>query len=156
MLVLSVPIRVSSKGRTRDFESLNRGSIPRARTFLWAIVSMADYTYDAKLVRAVDGDTVYLDVDLGFNVRVVMDFRLLGINTPETVGPTKTAGIAAKAELERLLGLGALTIQTTKADKYGRWLARIWVQHGEESVCVNDSLVQGGFATAYFGKGPKT
>jgi micrococcal nuclease len=117
---------------------------------------MADYSYNAKLVRVVDGDTVYLDVDLGFNIRTVMDFRLFGINTPETIGATKTAGLAAKVELERLLSLGPIVIQTTKADKYGRWLAKIWVQTADEKTYVNDSLVNHGFATVYFGTGAKT
>lgn len=46
-----------------------------------------DYSYKAKLGRVVDGDTVWLDVDLGFNIWAHLGFRLEGINTPEVVGP---------------------------------------------------------------------
>lgn len=117
---------------------------------------MADYSYDVKLVRVVDGDTVYLDVDLGFNARMTLDFRLAGINTPEIVGVQKTAGLAAKSELERLLSLGSLTILSAKADKYGRWLVTIFVHPLKgTAINVNDALIAGGFALPYDGKGPK-
>lgn len=121
------------------------------RKFLWSWRGMI-YEYAAKLVRVVDGDTVWLDVDLGFRVRATMDFRLVGINTPEVVGLTKTAGLAAKAELERLLSLGPLTIFTVKTDKYGRWLATIYVTTaGGSHLSVNDALLAGGFAVPYDG-----
>lgn len=114
------------------------------------------YEYSARLNRVVDGDTVWLWVELGFNVAVTLDFRLYGINTPELVGATRVAGLAAKAELERLLGLGRLRILTYKPDKYGRWLAEMFVTppNGPE-FRVNDALLQGGFAKPYFGQGPK-
>ena len=41
------------------------------------------YTYAARLVRVVDGDTVDLDIDLGFHITVRERFRLAGIDTPE-------------------------------------------------------------------------
>ncbi|GAG20500.1 unnamed protein product, partial [marine sediment metagenome] len=44
------------------------------------------YTYRAKLDRVVDGDTVDLFVDLGFNICIKDRFRLLGIDTPELRG----------------------------------------------------------------------
>lgn len=118
------------------------------------------YEYNAKLARVVDGDTVWLDVDLGFGVHANLDFRLYGINAPETIGVTKKAGLAAKAELERLLALGPLRIETYKADKvdkYGRWLASLFVKdlNGLE-LNVNASLEAGKFATSYFGSGSKT
>lgn len=109
------------------------------------------YQYKATLVRAVDGDTAILEVDLGFHLTATMDFRLLGINTPEMKAPTRAAGLAAKAELERLCGLGALRISTEKSDKYGRWLASIDVvlPDGSVIVNVNQALIDGGFAVPY-------
>jgi micrococcal nuclease len=117
------------------------------------------YEYNARLTRVVDGDTVWLDVDLGFGVHANSDFRLYGINTPEVIGATRAAGLAAKAELERLLSLGSLRIETHKgdeSDKYGRWLANLYVRQVDGvELRVNERLVSGGFAKAYFGKGPK-
>lgn len=118
------------------------------------------FEYHAKATRVVDGDTVWLDVDLGFGIHTNSDFRLYGINTPEVVGATRTAGLASKVELERLLALGSLRIETYKADesdKYGRWLATLYVTQKDGSeVNINALLVKGNFAKVYFGKGPKT
>jgi micrococcal nuclease len=109
------------------------------------------YEYKATLIRAVDGDTAILAVDLGFHLIATMDFRLLGINTPELKGSTRAAGLVAKAELERLCAQGSLRISTEKSDKYGRWLASIDVLAPDGSVLfnVNKSLVDGGFAVPY-------
>lgn len=88
------------------------------------------YRYAAKLIRVVDGDTVWMDVDLGFTVHVSICFRLLGINAPELYGTPGTAGKDAKARLESLLAQGALSLRSEKplkTDKYGRWLADITV-----------------------------
>jgi micrococcal nuclease len=114
------------------------------------------YEYKAKLSRIVDGDTLWLFVDLGFKVIVELEFRLYGLNTPEIIGGQKVAGLFAKAELRRLLGLGELRIATTKADKYGRWLATIFVDCPDgTTVNANQALLDGGFAKPYFGEGPK-
>ncbi len=115
------------------------------------------YEYNAKVIRVVDGDTVWLDVDLGFGVHANLDFRLNGINTPEVVGTTRVAGLAAKAELERLLAIGSLRIVTHKADKYGRWLADVFVKQSDGvEVSANAALERCGLATPYFGVGPKS
>lgn len=124
------------------------------------------YEYVATVARVVDGDTVHmvltktftLPVDFGFNIKdtvllqksAEIDFRLAGINAPEMHAPTLAAGQAAKAELIRLLGLGALRVLTAKADKYGRWLATIYVKQADGTeLCANDEMVKGGFAVPY-------
>ena len=91
------------------------------------------YTYQAKLIEVVDGDTVDLLIDLGFGVHVKERCRLYGIDAPEM--PTE-AGKAAKAHLESLLGAatGELFVATRKmtrkpkekTDKYGRYLAVLY------------------------------
>jgi len=132
---------------------------------------MNNYEYAAKVHRIVDGDTVYLKlsktftlpVDFGFNIidtmnltkDAVVGFRLYGINTPEVVGASKTAGLTATKELERLLNLGSLRVVSYKPDKYGRYLADIYVMTDTTELHVNQELVKGGFATQYFGVGPK-
>ena len=92
------------------------------------------FTYAAKLIEVIDGDTVDLLIDLGFGVHVKERCRLYGIDAPEM--PTE-AGKAAKAYLESLIAAatGELFIATRKmtrkpkekTDKYGRYLAVLYV-----------------------------
>jgi len=134
---------------------------------------MKQYEYQATVHRVVDGDTVYLKlsktftlpVDFGFNIldsvillkEAIVEFRLYGINTPEVVGVTKQAGLASSTELSRLLDTGTLRIVSYKPDKYGRYLADIFVTPpGQPEFNANQELIKGGFATPYFGTGPKT
>ena len=91
------------------------------------------YTYAAKLIEVIDGDTVDLLIDLGFGIHVQERCRLYGIDAPEM--PTES-GKAAKAYLESLLGAatGGLFVATRKmarkpkekTDKYGRYLAVLY------------------------------
>lgn len=81
------------------------------------------YAYRANLLRAVDGDTIDVMLDLGFYVSNAQRLRLLGYDTPERGQP----GFAeSTAELNRVLALGSLVVQTTKRDSFGRWLAKVW------------------------------
>lgn len=83
------------------------------------------YQYNATLVRVIDGDTVVLDVDLGFHTTRRETFRLHGINAPEM---HTSEGKAAKAAAEQwLLTQGPVYIETFKdaQEKYGRFLARV-------------------------------
>ncbi len=54
------------------------------------------YRYIAELIRVVDGDTIDVRVDLGFQITQVIRVRLKGINTPELRGKEKAAGMLAK------------------------------------------------------------
>ena len=94
------------------------------------------YTYAAKLIEVIDGDTVDLLIDLGFGVHAKERCRLYGIDAPEM--PTE-AGRAAKAYLESLLGASSELFVATrkmtrkpkeKTDKYGRYLAVLYL-HGD-------------------------
>jgi len=125
---------------------------------------------NAKVVRVIDGDTVRFklyktfssEIDFGFHIKEVvetrksteMNFRFAGINTPEIRGVSaevKAQGLAAKAEVERLLSLGSIKVQTYKPGKYGRWLVDIMVYPNDdgEPINVNESLVRDGFAVEY-------
>jgi len=127
---------------------------------------MTAYLYSGDLVRVIDGDTVVMNLtrevvvnaDLGFKLyldklplRTQQTLRIYGINAPETRGvPDLAPGKAAKAELERLLTLGPLTVETVKPDKYGtRYDARIVVQTADGPMDVGASLVEHGFAKPY-------
>ena len=88
------------------------------------------YIYKAELVRVVDGDTVDLIIDLGFDTSRKERFRLYGIDAPEM---RTEAGKEAKAWLwEALQPLEAIYVQTiqlatkAKRDKYGRFLAVLY------------------------------
>ncbi len=88
------------------------------------------YIYKASLIRVVDGDTVDLIIDLGFDTLRKERFRLYGVDAPEM--RTKE-GKEAKAWLwEALQPLEAIYVQTVqlstkaKRDKYGRFLAVLY------------------------------
>lgn len=98
------------------------------------------YEYAAKLIRVIDGDTLVLDLDLGFySWRVGQSYRLLRIDAPELPTPE---GKAAKAALEAVLLGKAMTVRTYKADSFGRFLAEVLADHTN----VSDWLVANGHA----------
>lgn len=102
------------------------------------------YVYEATIARWVDGDTVWMHVDLGFGITARLDFRLTAINTPERGQPGWAAAIQRVNELAPV-GSRVL-IETKKAtDKYGRWLADIWAA----GVHINGALVTEGHAVPY-------
>lgn len=107
------------------------------------------FEYKAKLIRVVDGDTAWLEVDLGFRTSARLDFRLLGIDAPERLGPNAQPekAQASKVFLESLITDKQLTISTVKPDKYGRWLVLIRVDGVELSV--NDAMIKSGHAVSY-------
>lgn len=112
------------------------------------------YEYAALVVAVVDGDTVDLDIDLGLRTFRRDRFRLAGVDAPELRAADPEPGRAAKAELARLLPMGAaVTVRTEKdrTEKYGRWLATVL----NGAVNVNERMVTGGFAKPYDG-GPRT
>jgi micrococcal nuclease len=130
----------------------------------------ASYTYNALVVRVVDGDTVDVEVDLGFDVVRRERLRLLGINAPEVHGAgaeERARGLAAANVLSALLaGLRPedfteaqdeyagrrvrVVVRTVKdkGDKYGRMLATVFDRNGRN---VNDAMVMLGQAQPYAG-----
>lgn len=111
-----------------------------------------DRTYPAQVVRVVDGDTVILDVDLGFNVwQRYQSFRLLGCNAREHDAP---GGKEAIANLRTLLPVGSvLTVTSVKSDKYGgRYDAHLTLPDGQD---LTRTLIETGWAAAWNGTGTK-
>ena len=110
------------------------------------------YHYKMTVTRVVDGDTVYGDVDLGFNIGYKkMEFRLAGINTPETKGATREAGLNSKKFVEDTIN-GKEVIIVTKKDgkeKYGRYLAEVFFLVGAEWVSLNKTLIDKGLAVEF-------
>ena len=94
-----------------------------------------DYRYKCVLVRVVDGDTIDINLDLGFGVWLFKQrVRLMGIDTPESRTRNlaeKELGLASKARLVELLDVPEFTIITHKdgRGKFGRILGEPEVDH---------------------------
>lgn len=92
------------------------------------------HEYKAKLNRVVDGDTMDLEIDLGFRIKIDIRVRLLGVNTFEL--RDKDESIRNKALLEKVYATNILAehetliVKTSKTGKYGRWLAEIFLTDG--------------------------
>jgi micrococcal nuclease len=105
------------------------------------------YTYSAEIVRVIDGDTVDLNIDLGFHIKMLRRARLLMINAPEK---NTDLGRISKEFLSKTLPEGSLvTIKTQldKNDKYGRVLVEIFVP--DEILSVNKIMLDAGHAEHY-------
>lgn len=109
------------------------------------------YTYKAAVTRVVDGDTVIVDIDLGFGVWLRdQSVRLAKINTPEIKGSTRAAGLAAKDFLSKLILNKWVEIRTEKGqEKYGRWLGTIMIEEDKSLIDINHKMVVEGYATIY-------
>lgn len=115
---------------------------------------MIAYRYRVlEVLRVVDGDTVDLRIDLGFHTSVAERFRLAGIDTPELVGPERARALEATAWLEaQLRGAlpGRLELESTKLDKFRRWLADLWIiEPSGITRFVNAELIDTGRAAPY-------
>ena len=91
---------------------------------------MKPFSYRVTVTRVVDGDTVDVDIDLGFNLWLSgRRIRFYGINTPETRTrdlEEKARGLAAKARLRELLDGQDVTLLSHGTGKYGRVLGVVY------------------------------
>ena len=116
------------------------------------------YDYFVKEVKnVVDGDTIDVIIDLGFDILFASRVRLAGIDTPEsrtTDKVEKALGIEAKEYLKKQLkDAKSVVIRTEKMDsseKYGRILG--WVYVNGESESVNNKMINDGYAWGYLGE----
>lgn len=104
------------------------------------------YQYNAKLVRVVDGDTIDVNVDLGFDVWVKQRLRLKYIDAPEMRGASKEAGLLSKQALEDYIRDTEFYIETEKRGKFGRYIAELFWLTGES---INERMIQEGYAVPY-------
>lgn len=115
------------------------------------------YEYRVKSVnKVVDGDTVDVDIDLGFNISYSQRVRLAGIDTPESRTSDKfekMLGLESKEYLKsKLKDAKLIVIKTEKPDsseKYGRILG--WLYVDENTISVNDQMIEDGYAWGYLG-----
>ena len=110
-----------------------------------------------KLHKVVDGDTIDVDIDLGFNISYYQRVRLAGIDTPEsrtTDKVEKALGLESKKRLDEVLKAASkIVIRTEKPDsteKYGRILG--WIFIDDQKISVNEALIKDGFAWGYMGE----
>jgi len=104
------------------------------------------------ILKIVDGDTVDVSIDLGFNVTTIQRIRLSGVDTPETNSKNeleKSMGDEAKMFIINWVSLQKqMKIKTYKDDKYGRILGEIF---GDNDQCINNLLIEKGYAWSYDG-----
>lgn len=126
---------------------------------------MQRFWYGATVLGVVDGDTVDLMIDLGFNIHHKIRVRLFGVNTPESRTKDlaeKALGLKAKSFTKDWLDRHKWVFVNTipdKNDKYGRVLARIYSSDqvdDPKTACLNTDIIQAGYAREYFGVGDKT
>lgn len=113
------------------------------------------YTYAARVLKVVDGDTLDALIDVGFGILINERFRLKSINAPEI----KTqAGLSAKNFLEKYLsGCEIIIVRTTKTGMYGRWLGDLFALPGcadprriaADGEYVNQMMLNQGHAVKY-------
>lgn len=112
----------------------------------------SEYLYNAFVYNVVDGDTIDVNIDLGFNINTNMRLRLNGIDTKETnskvLEERNLAQIAKVYVNNRIQGKQVL-LKTYKPDKYGRYLADVFLEIDKPSI--NSELISEGLAVPYFG-----
>jgi len=109
------------------------------------------YEYKVKeVLRVVDGDTLDLEINLGFSISITSRIRLAGINAPETRtldSGEKERGLLAKEWLKNELKDQELTIITIKEEKYGRMLGHLYTKNNP--LTINERMILEGYAQKY-------
>jgi micrococcal nuclease len=116
------------------------------------------YEYRIKQVtKIVDGDTIDVDIDLGFSISYSQRLRLAGIDTPEsrtTDKFEKTLGLESKEYLKSKFKEAKNIVVKTElpdsSEKYGRILG--WVYVNGSSKSVNEQMIEDGYAWSYMGE----
>jgi micrococcal nuclease len=117
------------------------------------------WIWPARCIKVIDGDTIDVEIDCGFNTRRIERLRLANINTPEMRGPTREAGVRAMTETIRWMHANdeyfgfrlrpegwPLTVETFKADAFGRYIAIVTTVDGRS---LNDYLITAGHAVPF-------
>ena len=112
------------------------------------------FSYNATVVKIIDGDTVDALIDVGFSIMTKKRIRFRGINTPESRTrdmDEKVKGLAAKERVDQLLSENdnKFILKSYGVGKYGRCLGELFVDAHEESI--NQVLINEGHAIEYWG-----
>ena len=106
----------------------------------------------AEVVKVVDGDTLRLDIDLGWGARLIHDIRLSGVNTPENRGKERLAGHWVTDKVRQFLGFDEMNSKPKVSihskefttGKYGRCVCEVFCQDCD--VSLNTYLLANGYA----------
>ena len=109
------------------------------------------FWYGATLLKVIDGDTIELMIDLGFNIHHKIRVRLYGVNTPES----RTKDLA-----EKEMGLKAKHYTEDWLTNH-KWVFVNTIFSSDDiedpsTACLNKDIIQSGYAREYFGVGDKT
>ncbi len=111
------------------------------------------YRYKVSVVKVVDGDTVDVDIDLGFGMSYKKQrVRMLGIDTPESRTRDlveKKFGKASKKHLKGILEQGGIQLVSHDKGKFGRILGELFI--GDSSYSINQQMIDEHHAVAYTG-----
>jgi micrococcal nuclease len=115
------------------------------------------YEYNIKKVtKVVDGDTIDVDIDLGFNISYAQRVRLAGIDTPESRtkdAREKALGLEVKNKVKSAIDSAKTVIIKTElpdsTEKYGRILGWVYLDGAAKSL--NEQLIEEGYAWGYMG-----
>ena len=117
------------------------------------------YEYRCKLIKVIDGDTMDIDIDLGFGVWLKGErVRLYGIDTPESRTrdlEEKRYGLAAKSFATKFLDDEWLVLKTKEYDakgKFGRILGELWRTTDFADKSLNDYMIEKHHAVSYSGQ----
>ena len=121
------------------------------------------YKYKAKIIRVVDGDTVDVDIDLGFGVWLNNQrIRLYGIDTPECRTRDKVEkyfGLMSKALVKDFLKEGSIqhlstSLSKSRKGKFGRILGQFWIYDPwtDRQTTLNSALLVRNYAVKYEGQ----
>jgi len=110
-----------------------------------------------KVLKVVDGDTIDVDIDLGFNISYTQRVRLAGIDTPESRtkdAKEKALGLEVKEKLKKAIDAAKDVVVKTElpdsSEKYGRILG--WVYLDGSAKSINEQLIDEGYAWGYMGE----
>ena len=113
------------------------------------------FTYKVKeVLRIIDGDTLIINIDIGFNLTLSQTIRIKDIDAPElrTIDPLEKAqGIASRTFVENWLKEKSLIVQTYKDDKYGRMLGNFICNDTGKSLA--EAMIAANHAKIYNSKG---
>ena len=111
------------------------------------------YEYKVTVDRVIDGDTVDVDIHLGFNVVLSKQrVRLHGIDTPASRTRNKeekVRGIISKEYLKNICESSSIRLKSKDRGKFGRILGVLYKD--DETISINQKMCEEGFAVPYFG-----